>query len=800
MRINSSRFLNPLFSYISEGISIRRSLLFAFFLMGFTSINIQILLVREFIVTFYGNEISIGIIIANWIILEAVGSSLLGRTGERVKRRIEAFASLQLIVSVFFPLALYGARIVKNIIGVSPGEGVSLPIIFFSSFLLLLPLGLGDGAQFSYGSKIYSDLHQKGAQSVGKVYIYEAIGSMTGGIIFTYIFLSYLNSMQITLLIGTLNLSSALLLLATSAREKIPRLRRRKFISFPRGGLIFTLIMSLLLMTNLYLLLSPRADELQRASLQRQWKEQTLKRYENSIYGNIAMTQRGEQLTLFVDGLAVCNIPVYDIVSIEELVHLSLLSHPSPIRVLLIGGGAGGVINEVLKHPIEEVYYAELDPLIIQIIEESGIPLIHKELSDPRVHIEYLDSRLLVKRSSKRYDVLIVNLPSPSTLLLNRSYTLEFFREVSRILNPKGILVLSLPGYLAYMSDELRDLNADIYITLKEAFPYVRPIPGDYNLFLASPDLNVENISPEMLHQRLKKRSLKTSILSEFYLEYKLNLRQLNIFLESLDRARGIRDNRDLRPSGLFYSLALWNALFSPRLSKAFNLVSRIKLWMFILPLGILSLIFLILRRRSSELPRRSIWIAIATTGFAGMVVDMVLIFAFQSLYGYVYYKIGLIFTAFMIGLALGGSLMNRALDRMKNHLRIFTKIELGLVLYSLSLPLILMLFYLYVGNPFIYSLVQAIFLILSFISGVLTGSEFPLANEIYLKGTKRVGRVAGTLYASDLFGSWFGTLAAAVILIPVLGIYEICFLTLLLKLVSFALVYIPSRFHSLST
>ena len=111
--------------------------------------------------------------------------------------------------------------------------------------------------------------------------------------------------------------------------------------------------------------------------------------------------------------------------------------------------------------------------------------------------------RLLVKRKGwemrslpqERYDLIFINLPYPSTLQLNRFYTREFFQMAREILAEDGVLVVGAPGILTYMSPELRDLNAVIYETLVEVFPHVRPIPGDYNLFLASPSAEVSAVS-----------------------------------------------------------------------------------------------------------------------------------------------------------------------------------------------------------------------------------------------------------------------------------------------------------------
>jgi len=85
--------------------------------MGFTGTLAQVILIRELLVTFYGNELSIGIILANWLILEAVGSFFLGRVGTKSGRSVEAYVVLQFAIAVLLPLAVYGAIVMKSMLG-----------------------------------------------------------------------------------------------------------------------------------------------------------------------------------------------------------------------------------------------------------------------------------------------------------------------------------------------------------------------------------------------------------------------------------------------------------------------------------------------------------------------------------------------------------------------------------------------------------------------------------------------------------------------------------------------------------
>ena len=116
--------------------------------MGLSSITAQIVLLRELLVSFLGNELTLGVILANWLILVAVGSFLIGKSVERVERKLEVFVVFQLILSVAFPLAIFLCRIFKNILLATPGEALGFAPIFYSSLLILLPVTLPYGALF----------------------------------------------------------------------------------------------------------------------------------------------------------------------------------------------------------------------------------------------------------------------------------------------------------------------------------------------------------------------------------------------------------------------------------------------------------------------------------------------------------------------------------------------------------------------------------------------------------------------------------------------------------------------------
>jgi spermidine synthase len=720
----------------------------ALFLMGFTSVVAQVLLIRELMVAFYGNELSLGIIFFNWLIMVALGSFVFGRLADRLGT--SSFVLTQVLVSFILPVQIFLARTMKTYLGIQHGVIIGLAPIFGCSLLVLAPLCILVGFQFVLGSRIYSR-RGEAPQQVGRVYVYEALGSMLGGAAFTYLLVGYLHPFEIAALVSVLNLASASSLQIAKGREAN---RPATYI--------------LLLLFVLGISASFHVDGLQDFSSRTQWMGHDLIYYQDSIYGNIAVTRTNSQSNFYSNGLIMFTAPDPDIIGVEEATHFPLLYHPSPRKVLLIGGGAGGVLEEILKHPVDRVHYTELDPLIIEVSKKY---LASSSLEDPRVEIKTVDGRFFVKRTSEKYDVVILNLPPPSTLQLNRFYTREFFEEVQSILNSNGIFSLVIPSSEYYMGKEMREHNGCIYSTLGEVFHSLLVVPGERSYFIASQ--TPLSYDAQMLAERMEERGLETKVINEYYIGYKFS--KVPRALEDL--RSDVVVNRDLQPIGIYYNIALWNVIFYPEMRTFLDAFLHMNLWWFVVPCVLLILASIRFRPR----PERSVTIAIGMAGFAGIIFSILLIFSFQVFYGYVYQSIGLLIAAFHVGVAGGGLYMSRVMGRLKKDVPTFAKI-LGLIcIYSLVLPALLISLFPHPEAP-----MEAIFLGLNVVAGFLVGASFPLATKISLRG-KGVGKAVGNLYASDLFGACAGTILGGIFLIPVLGISSTCVVIAMVNLVALA-------------
>jgi spermidine synthase len=571
--------------------------------------------------------------------------------------------------------------------------------------------------------------------------------------------------------------------------------------SWKRGLFSKTVLvaLSVLIFFSGYLVFAGQADKLHDYSIKTQWQKHNILHYQNSQYGNLCVIENEGQYIFFQDGIANIITPIPDIAFIEEFVHLPLLAHSGPVKLLILSGGVGGMINEALKHPtIKAIEYAELDPLILDLLRKFPTSLTESELNDRRVQIKHVDGRLLLKTTRNKYDLIIVGIYEPSNLQANRFFTKEFFSLVKEKLNEDGILVLGLPGSLSYLNDELKNLNSCIFNTLESSFTHIRVIPGDgRNIFLASNSREISLIDRGQILERLNQRNISTDVNLPWFIEKKLHPGWQEWFSRFIDGSSQ-KINSDFKPLGLYYNISHWNAVFAPSLRGVFRQFERVTLKPIVLMFAGLLLVYFLYRSKNRRFYRAGISYSILTTGFAGMIFDLVIIFTFQAIYGYVFAWIGILVASFMAGAAFGAMLITRALERVKNCLGLFIKIELAIICFTLGIPVVFISVPKYLGSPEVFLFFKILFLVISFISGLLIGSQFPLANKLYLKDSTSLSKTAGLLYASDLLGGWFGGILGAMLLLPVLGLTDTCITVGLLKLTSFIVIATQPDQHRL--
>ena len=173
----------------------------------------------------------------------------------------------------------------------------------------------------------------------------------------------------------------------------------------------------------------------------------------------------GRMLTL--DG-AVQTTEQDEFIYHEMLVHVPLCVHPRPRRVLVVGGGDGGCLREVLRHPgVEEATLCEIDGMVVDCCRSFMPGVSAGAFDDPRARVLIEDGVKLIRRSRGAFDVIIVDSTDPIAMAspLTR---LSFFRAARAALAPGGLYAAQSQGPLF----EARGMRR-ISRTIRKAFPRV---------------------------------------------------------------------------------------------------------------------------------------------------------------------------------------------------------------------------------------------------------------------------------------------------------------------------------------
>ncbi len=766
---------------------------------GFSAVVGQVVLMRELIQVYNGNEISLGILLGTWLLWTAVGSGaasatlrvLAGSAGLERNRPRLAVAALECVLAASLPATIWALRDAKSLFQSVPGELVGPVPMLLTSLVCLSVFCAASGALFVTAARMAQTEGGISARAAASTaYLFEAAGSGLGGVLASVVLVRFCEAFQIAALVGLINISMAAALAL--------RLRR------PQAAVLAGV--AALAAIPLLIWVAPRID---RAARERLWRGFNVLGERNSIYGNLVVTQTGAPSdrssslgwktgengpdengpgtirSIYENGAILANAP--DPAAAEEAVDYALLEHAAPKRVLLIGGGVNGAVAEALKHPtVVRLDYVELDPALIGMAREFFPAQTAVFDSDPRVHLEFMDGRRYLTETRKKFDVIIVDVPDPQTAQLNRFYTAEFFGAARGRLKPGGLLALELRSSEETISPDLADFLRCIRRTLGEVFPYQAAIPGETIHFFGAMQPDALTSDPNVLVARLRERRLNTQYVREYFIPYRMmpdRMEQAETELRPTTAATPV--NRDFAPAAYAFDVVLWSAQFRPAQFRSAQFKSGYAGWFraaehvsfrrvagvtALLLAVIVALLFLLPGRERRD--RAATGSCVAATGFTLMALQIFLLLAFQSVYGYVYTQLAVLIGLFMAGIALGSWLAMRCSSAGGT----MALTQLLLAIAGPALLLMASLMGSFSSPAAAWLAAQIAFPALAAFAGMLGGFQFVVAAGIFLRD--RAGRSGlGMLYAIDLVGGCVGALALSTFLIPVYGFWQTAWL-----------------------
>jgi spermidine synthase len=564
------------------------------FLLGSTSIIAQVILLREFLTVFSGNELVFGLVLANWMILTGLGA-YVGQFPLRIKKTYPVIVTSLLLLSVLPFATAFMINFLKNLV-FPIGSMINVFQIFYSSLLLLIPFCLVSGFLFTFISKCYSEVKKQ--NETGSVYGFESVGSIVGGLLSGLLFIFVFSSIESLLVLAIINV---LVLFLISLKKSTGKLAWAP----------------LLVVIPAFILLFFHPENRIRSLV---YPNQEVVVSKDSPHGNMVITRREELWSVYSN-----NVLLFDSENFmlnEEAVHFAMLQHPDPKKILLVSGGLSGQIAELKKYNPVLVDYVEDNHWLLTLMKDTLA-----KMTDESISVHATDPLRFIRNTAQNYDVAILNLPLPSTLQNNRFFTLEFFTLLKKRLSPGAVLSFGIQSPPNYLNQEAVDLNSTIYASLKKVFQNVIIIPGEQNYFLASDAALTYQIA-----ERVQARGIENRYVNSYYIDDALLKMRGETILSALNPAAEI--NQNLRPVLYQQQLAYWLSQFKG------------KYWLMAALAGALAL-FVFLR---GSTPSQVMFL----TGFSASGLEILLLFGLQVFFGNIYLLTSFVFTGFMLGLAIG--------------------------------------------------------------------------------------------------------------------------------------------------
>ena len=729
------------------------------FALGFFALVAQSLLFRSFLGVFEGSELGIGCFFGSWLLWVGAGA-LAGRGGTRFHKWLARH--FEWLALLYIPAFLVQRGLIAHaraIAGVRPDEVFPFLRMAGVSLLVNAPISAATGLLFTLACRWATRVEKADSRSgtpVAWVYITETLGGCAGGVAVTLLLAAGASAERVAL-------CAAGLLTAALAVSRLAR---------PRGFLARALPLIPVAIIAASLVIGVDAKWAARADLavwERLLPREAFRGSFSTAHAKYLYGEREGQWMVVSSG-GVCEaLPNAEHAS--EVAALNLAQRPESRRVLVIGPGSLGISLRLLELPqMERVVWLHPDLDYPKALLDA-LPAGYARGAD-RLELPGVEVRRFLAREPGALDLVLVNLPDVTTLVLNRYATQSFYAAVKQALAPGGAVAVRVSGGANFLGSELVDLGASGLVTLHSVFPEVALKPGDESWFIASETPLTQ--SPDVLRARFAAipgaaARYPPEALAGLYLPDRVAFQMGHYRDAAATMGKTRLLNTDQRPKALLYALLLairqaGMGHITPYLPAVMGRGLGLGLFALLLYV-VLRLVYLRRtphRRGDVQAPPArpfDVGVMVFTMGMAGMALNVVLMFLYQARFGSIFLHIGLISALFMLGSFAGGLFGERVLRRRET--------EPGLLLPAAILLHVLLII---AASSLPEALPRPTFALLFGLCGVFTGVYFPIGAH-RLAATGQAAAASGsTLETLDHLGGASGALLTGLFLLPVLG------------------------------
>ncbi len=759
------------------------------FSSGLFTIAAQALLFREFITTFEGSDISVGIFFGSWFLWVGLGALLVYRAETFAKKLLTNIEFLFLCYLPAFIVELVLIIQARELAGIESYALLPIKTIVLLSIVVNAPVSIITGMLFPIACRWVQKADEL---AVSRVYIIEAAGSFLGGL-------------GTTVLLGT-GVSSAriffILALIVSLSFLFVRLEKSK-------KLVWAFVPICIFVCLIAGVDNKLSQQLQIIKWGKLLPKDALKGSFQTAQAEYLYGVYQDQWVAVREGSVCETLP--DKSSAGRIAAIGLCQNPDAKRVLVIGSGLGLCYQFLNLKQIEKVTWAHCDSEYVQEVDRFIPPEF--KVSDKRFHRLSGDVRSLLSEERQYYDLVVLNLPDATSSVLNRYYTLEFYCRIKEALRPGGVLAVRIAGGENIMGTELINLGASTKLTLRKVFSQLVLAPGDDTWFIAS-DSGKLSGDPGSLRDRFAAIKGSADVfppeaLLSVYLPDRAAVAMENY--SGADLPERLLINCDSRPLTHLYSLLLAAKQSGAPGTKFVKYLVSAGVLAFVVPI----LVFIVLRAiyilRKESIRLKTVQqgnassfdssFLVFSAGWVGIGVMIVLMYLYQTYFGSLYLYIGIISSVFMVGLTGGAVLISSLVTRLSSHGSRGPSVGSRLIFAAILVhTLILAAIIFWPGEQW----THRSFTVAFFLCGLCTGSYFPLAARQLADSAFESGQAGSKLETADHLGASAGGLLTSLALVPVLGTKVTLFVFILLILANVPpavlRLYKPGEIRSLTT
>lgn len=708
----------------------------------------QVILFREQMVLLAGIEFILSLMLVFWLIGVSIGALIPTYLPFDRSNEWWLILSLSLHPLSLMPCTI-GIRLMPVVLSVPPQNAFSPWQMLCVSSLTVTPASWLIGFTFPLLAEAFKKAlpSDSGASAVGRVFLFESLGSALAGILLILSIVPHWNPFQISFT------SLALVLMG------IVVLKPRKAI--------FTAVFLFVLAAMIW----DYPSTLERWSANLRWEARhTGYRFVRALetpYQRLELGERDEQYTVFGNGSPLYSFP--DEYTYTQWAFMSLSQYPIPTRILFVGNAGGEMYPSYAQHEPEDVAIVEMDAGVMRFTEDR---LRFNRMKSPTwIHTDAI--RFAADPNWRSYfDLIAINQPDPANAVINRYYTREFFISLKKTLTNDGVIAMTMTGTPSYEKGDTGFLCGTLYWTLRDVFTYVLAVPGTQWWFFASSNRpllsDIQTITERFNQLRPRISNFSPGIYSIYY-----DAVRIDKIERSFQSYRNLPRNSETRPLCYLYNLLQWSKQYGylkwlPVESlavtgwKLAGLAAFATVVLFVSAFLLVRIVFS--RTNCSSAPMIALFIA----GFSSLAAETIILLFYQSRVGYLYQHIGLFFGIFMLGLALGVSFRQKTLIRQFSDKPLFREICI-LVLIFLFSPWVLS------SNPLpdSFSIVWTQYLLWIWLLAVafLMGRILFLVTKCMEGRGSGLSSLAGWIDACDCAGGALGALVTGTFLIPLIGL-----------------------------